>query len=44
VLTTTIHEQSLEDVFIHHTGKALRDETKKVDFLIGAGAPRTMVR
>ncbi len=44
VLATTIHEQSLEDVFIHHTGKALRDETKKVDFLIGAGAPRRLGR
>ncbi len=44
VLAATIHEQSLEDVFIHHTGKALRDETKKVDFLIGAGAPRTLRR
>ncbi|HKI80343.1 MAG TPA: ABC transporter ATP-binding protein, partial [Pseudodesulfovibrio sp.] len=40
VLATAIHEQSLEDVFIHHTGKALRDETRKVDFLVGAGAPR----
>jgi len=44
VLAATIHEQSLEDVFIHHTGKALRDETRKVDFLIGAGAPRTLKR
>lgn len=44
VLATSIHEQSLEDVFIHHTGKALRDETRKVDFLIGAGAPRTFGR
>ncbi len=44
VLATTIHEQSLEDVFIHHTGKALRDETRKVDFLVGAGAPRTLGR
>ena len=40
VLATAIHEQSLEDVFIHHTGKALRDETRKVDVLSGAGAPR----
>nr|WP_321467707.1 ATP-binding cassette domain-containing protein [uncultured Desulfobulbus sp.] len=44
VLAATIHEQSLEDVFIHHTGKALRDETKKVDFLIGAGVPRSLRR
>jgi ABC-2 type transport system ATP-binding protein len=42
VLATAIHEQSLEDVFIHYTGKALRDETRKVDFLVGAGAPRRL--
>ena len=44
VLATAIHELSLEDVFIHHTGKALRDETRKVNFLVGAGAPRFMSR
>jgi len=44
VLATAIHEQSLEDVFIHHTGKAMRDETRKVDFLSGAGAPRFLSR
>lgn len=37
----TIQEQSLEDVFIHYTGKTIREEeSKKVNFLIGAGVPR----
>ncbi|MBI5025788.1 MAG: ATP-binding cassette domain-containing protein [Nitrospirae bacterium] len=41
VLSVAIHEQSLEDVFIHLTGKSIREEeAKKVSFLIGAGAPR----
>jgi len=41
VLSATIHEQSLEDVFIHHTGKSIREEeAKKVSFLVGAGIPR----
>jgi ABC-2 type transport system ATP-binding protein len=44
VLSTTIHEQSLDDVFIYHTGKAIRDETKKVNFLIGAGIPQKFGR
>lgn len=44
VLSTAIHEQSLEDVFIHHTGKAIREETKKVNFLIGAGIPQKFGR
>jgi ABC-2 type transport system ATP-binding protein len=38
-----IHEQTLEDVFIHYTGKTIREtEAQKVSFLIGAGAPRQM--
>lgn len=38
ILSATIHEQSLEDVFIHFTGKSIRDgEAKKVSLLIGAG-------
>ena len=38
-----IHEQTLEDVFIHYTGKTIREaEAQKVSFLIGAGAPRKM--
>ncbi len=41
VLSAAIHEQSLEDVFIHLTGKSMREEeAKKVSFLIGAGAPQ----
>jgi ABC-2 type transport system ATP-binding protein len=41
ILTATIHEQSLEDVFIHYTGKSIREEeAKKVSFLIGAGIPQ----
>lgn len=38
ILSAGIHEQSLEDVFIHYTGKSIRDgEAKKVSLLIGAG-------
>jgi ABC-2 type transport system ATP-binding protein len=45
VLSATVHEQSLEDVFIHHTGKSIRDEdAKKVSFLIGAGIPARLGR
>jgi ABC-2 type transport system ATP-binding protein len=44
VLSTAIHEQSLDDVFIYHTGKAIRDEMKKVNFLIGAGIPQKFGR
>ncbi len=41
VLSASIHEQSLEDVFIHFTGKSIREgETRKVSFLAGAGMPR----
>lgn len=41
VLSASIHEQSLEDVFIHYTGKSIREEeVKKVSFLIGAGIPQ----
>ncbi len=40
VASATIHEQSLEDVFIHYTGKTIREEeAKKVSFLTGAGVP-----
>lgn len=45
VISATIHEQSLEDVFIHHTGKSIRaDEMKKVSFFVGAGVPRKLGR
>lgn len=41
ITAVSIHEQSLEDVFIHYTGKSIREEeAKKVSFLIGAGVPR----
>ena len=41
VLSATVHEQSLEDVFVHYTGKAIREaEAKKVSFLLGAGIPQ----
>ncbi len=41
VLSATVHEQSLEDVFIHYTGKSIREEeVRKVSLLIGAGIPR----
>jgi ABC-2 type transport system ATP-binding protein len=40
VVSATLHEQSLEDVFIHHTGKSIREqESKKVSLLAGAGIP-----
>jgi len=41
VSSVGIHEQSLEDVFIHYTGKSIREEeVKKVSLFIGAGVPR----
>jgi ABC-2 type transport system ATP-binding protein len=41
ISSVTIHEQSLEDVFIHYTGKSIREEeVKKVNLLIGAGIPQ----
>ncbi len=41
VLSATVHEQTLEDVFIHYTGKSIREEEgKKISFLAGAGAPQ----
>jgi ABC-2 type transport system ATP-binding protein len=43
VVSTMIHEQSLEDVFIHHTGSSIREETsRKVSFLVGAGIPQKL--
>lgn len=45
VASATIHQQSLEDVFIHHTGRSIREEeAKKVSFLLGAGIPQKMGR
>jgi ABC-2 type transport system ATP-binding protein len=40
VVSATLHEQSLEDVFIHFTGKSIREETRKFNFLVGAGIPQ----
>ena len=41
ILSASIHEQSLEDVFIHYTGKSIREgEAKKVSLLVGAGVPQ----
>ncbi len=41
ILSAAIHEQSLEDVFIHHTGKSIREEeVRKVSYLVGAGTPQ----
>lgn len=40
VVSATLHEQSLEDVFIHFTGKSIREETKKFNVLLGAGIPQ----
>jgi ABC-2 type transport system ATP-binding protein len=45
ILSASVHEQSLEDVFIHHTGKSIREEeVKKVSFLVGAGVPQRFGR
>ncbi|MDH4231340.1 MAG: ATP-binding cassette domain-containing protein [Nitrospirota bacterium] len=45
VLSATVHEQSLEDVFIHYTGKTIREEeAKKVSFLVGPGIPQKLGR
>jgi ABC-2 type transport system ATP-binding protein len=40
ILSATIHEQSLEDVFIHHTGKSIREEEAKKVSLLAAGLPQ----
>jgi ABC-2 type transport system ATP-binding protein len=45
VISVGIHQQSLEDVFIHYTGKSIREEeAKKVSFFIGAGVPQKLGR
>ena len=45
VLSATVHEQSLEDVFIHFTGKTIREEeSKKVSFFVGPGIPQKLGR
>ncbi len=43
VVGLALKEKSLEDVFIHFTGKTIREEeAKKVNFFIGAGIPGKM--
>jgi ABC-2 type transport system ATP-binding protein len=45
VTSITVHKLSLEDVFIHFTGRTLRDEgAKKVSLLVGAGMPQQPMR
>ncbi len=45
VISVGINQQSLEDVFIHFTGKSIRkEEAKKVNFFIGAGIPQKLGR
>ena len=45
VQSVSVHEQSLEDVFIHYTGKSIREEeVRKVSMLIGAGIPQKIGR
>ncbi|MBI5561973.1 MAG: ATP-binding cassette domain-containing protein [Deltaproteobacteria bacterium] len=40
VTRVVLKEQTLEDVFIHYTGRPIREEeAKKVSFLLGAGIP-----
>ena len=40
-LSILLKQQTLEDVFIHFTGRPIREEeAKKVSFLIGAGIPQ----
>ena len=41
VTMVLLKQQTLEDVFIHYTGRPIREEeAKKVSFLLGAGVPR----
>ena len=43
VRSVGIHNLSLEDVFIHHTGRSIREEeSKKVSMFLGAGIPRKL--
>jgi len=40
VVNVVLKQQTLEDVFIHFTGRPIREEeAKKVSFLLGAGVP-----
>lgn len=41
ILAMGLKQQTLEDVFIHYTGRSIRsEEGQKVSYLIGAGVPR----
>jgi ABC-2 type transport system ATP-binding protein len=43
--SVAIQKQSLEDVFIHHTGRSIREEeTRKVSMFLGAGVPQKLGR
>ncbi len=43
ILSIGLKQASLEDVFIHYTGRSIRkEEGQKVNFFIGAGVPRKM--
>ncbi len=43
ILNLAVHEQSLEDVFIHYTGKSIREEeAQKFNPFVGPGLPRQM--
>jgi ABC-2 type transport system ATP-binding protein len=43
ILNLAVHEQSLEDVFIHYTGKSIREEeAQKFNLFAGPGVPRQM--
>ncbi|MFY9270084.1 MAG: ATP-binding cassette domain-containing protein [Candidatus Manganitrophaceae bacterium] len=41
IRSISLKQQTLEDVFIHYTGRSIRtEETKKVSYFVGAGVPR----
>jgi len=43
VVSVAIRRLSLEDVFLHHTGRSIRDEeARKVSRFLGAGVPRKL--
>jgi ABC-2 type transport system ATP-binding protein len=45
VTRVILKEQTLEDVFIHYTGRPIREEeARKVNFLLGAGLPTRLGR
>ncbi len=47
IRTTSVRlsQQSLEDVFLHYTGRSIREEAaKKVSLFVGAGVPRRWAR